>query len=111
MLIKHRKMSDIRICSLAGEITINTIDSFKKKCRQLMKESPHNVLLNFRDVEYIDSTGLAALIELSKKVTRLKGALYLSNLSLKVRSIFGITKLAKTFSIFETEEEALKNIP
>jgi anti-anti-sigma factor len=60
-------------------------------------------------VDYIDSSGLASLIDLSKDLKSIQGIVFMSNISPKVSSILSITKLDKIFKIFDSQEEALKN--
>ena len=67
------------------------------------------IVINFKDVSYIDSSGLATLVELLKGLRSYGGRLKLSNLSTKVKNLFEITKLEKLFDISLTEEEAIKS--
>ncbi|MBN2097400.1 MAG: STAS domain-containing protein [Candidatus Omnitrophica bacterium] len=108
MQIKQRKMDQVVIVELSGEIDINTSPLVRKTFDQLIKQQEQKVLLNFSQVSYIDSSGLATLVEMLKRLRRFGGNLRLCNLSEKVKGLFEITKLDKLFQIFPEEEQALR---
>ncbi len=108
MHIRVDERDGIKICYAEGDIDINTSPQVKKAFDKLIHAKSGKVLINLQKVEYIDSSGLATLVEILKNVKNSDGKLKLSNLSNKVRSLFEITKLEKLFDIMDTEEEALK---
>ena len=109
MQINARESNGVTILELAGEIDINTSPGVRRSFDQLIKEGKNKILLNFAQVTYIDSSGLATLVEMLQRLKRLNGLMRLANLSEKVRGLFEITKLDKIFSIFSNQEEALKD--
>ena len=109
MQINERKVDEVTILELSGEIDINTSPEVRKAFEQLIKEQRKKVLLNFTEVTYIDSSGLATLVEMLQRLKRFGGTLRLCGLSEKVRGLFEITKLDRLFSIFSSEEESLKD--
>lgn len=109
MQINERKVDEVTILELSGEIDINTSPQVRKAFDQLIKDQRKKILLNFTQVTYIDSSGLATLVEMLQRLKRFGGGLRLCNLSEKVRALFEITKLDRIFSIFPSEEEALKD--
>ena len=66
------------------------------------------VILNLANVEFVDSRGIGTLISLFKKVED-RGSLLLCNMKSPVMSLFHLTRMDKVFTIFDTEEEALKH--
>ena len=98
----------ISICKADGEIDINTAPQFKKAFDRLIKEKGAKVIINMEKVGYIDSSGLATLVELLKNFRKNGARLKLVSLSPKVKSLFEITKLEKLFDILEKEEEAVQ---
>lgn len=107
MQIKIEEKSGIRVCSAEGDIDINTSPQVKKAFDKLIQAKSSKVLINLQKVEYIDSSGLATLVEILKNMKGFGGKLKLCSLSNKVKSLFEITKLEKLFDIADTEEEAL----
>ena len=109
MQIKERKANGVVILELSGEIDISTSPEVRKAFDRLIKDEEKKVLLNFDQVDYVDSSGLATIVEMLQRLKRYGGFLRLSNLSEKVKGLFEITKLDRLFSIFPVEEEALSD--
>lgn len=109
MNIKIKDQEGVAICHISGEINIDTIAELKKAFKKIIDNKTRKVLLNFEAVDYIDSAGLACLIELSRNLKSVQGIMFLSSLDPKVSSVLSITKLDRVFKIFDTEEEALRN--
>lgn len=109
MQIKQREANEVVILDLSGEIDISTSPEVRKSFDQLVKQQKKKILLNFTEVAYIDSSGLATLVEMLQRLKRYGGSLRLSGVAEKVRGLFEITKLDKLFRIFPVEEEALKD--
>lgn len=105
---KRRIVNDVTVCSLNGEININTSPDLRKVFDDLISKKATKVVLSLGEVSYIDSSGLATLIEMLRRMKKYDGKLRLCGLSDKIRSLFEITKLTKLFEMFGTEEEAIK---
>ena len=108
MQVNSRKQGDILICAISGDIDINTSPDIRKEFEKMSKEQAKKIVLNLDKVSYIDSSGLATLVEALKRVREYGGRIKLTNLSGKVKSLFEITRLEKLFDISNTEEDALK---
>ena len=109
MNIKIDQKNNVWVCRMNGEIDINTAPQIKKVFDKILSEKREKILINFKEVSYIDSSGLATLVEMLKNIRSYGGKLKLSNLSTKIRSLFEITKLEKLFDISNDEEEALNS--
>lgn len=109
MQIRFEDKNGVRICIVEGDIDINTSPQVKKSFDKVLKDKSDKVLINLQKVEYVDSSGLATIVEILKNLKAYGGKLRLSNLSNKVRSLFEITKLEKLFDIADSQDEALKN--
>jgi anti-sigma B factor antagonist len=106
MHITEKKNNDIFIYTVQGDIDINSSPDIRKAFEKSTNAKAPYIVINLRDVSYIDSSGLATLVEMLKKTRGYGGKLKLTNLAPKVKSLFEITKLEKLFEIYETEEEA-----
>ena len=108
MFIKLKEENGVTICYVSGEINIDTVSELEKAFKKLIDEKQRKVLLNFDKLSYIDSLGIATLIEFTRKLKEIEGIAFLSNIPPKIRSIFGITKLDEVFKVYEEEGEALR---
>ena len=98
---------DVMVASVEGEIDINTSPQVKKAFDKIIRNKQEKIVINLEKEGYIDSSGLATLVELLKNFRNYGGKLVLCNLSSKVKSLFEITKLEKLFEIVNREEDAL----
>ena len=108
MNIKEKKQGDVAIYCISGEIDITTSPDVRKVFDRLVKEKASKIVLNLSEVNYIDSSGLATLVEGLQRLKVHGGKMRLTNLSGKVKSLFEITKLERLFEIFPEEAKALE---
>lgn len=81
----------------------------KIEVQRLFEEGKKNVLIDLKDVRFIDSSGLGALVSGFKNAISHQGILKLSTLQSQVRSMFELTRLHRVFEIFSSTSEALDN--
>jgi anti-sigma B factor antagonist len=72
------------------------------------KRTP-KVFLNLKNVRYIDSSGIASLVEGLKASREIGSRLILYSLSNTVREVMQLSRLQKIFEIYENEEQALSS--
>ncbi len=109
MEITVREDSHVTILNLKGRLDLATGSALKEQIKKLFEQEKTAIHLNLGDVEFINSSGLGALVSIMKEVRLRKGRLTLSNLASYVQEIFEITQLSHIFEIFPTEEEALNS--
>lgn len=107
MAVKIDNKNGLTVCCIDGEIDINTSPDIKKAFDKLISKKTPKIIVNLSKVSYVDSSGLATLVEILKNMRVYGGRLRLTNLSPKIKSLFEITKLEKLFEIMSDEEEAL----
>lgn len=91
---------------LEGEINAQTGSVVKTKVLELFGSSS-GVVLSFKKVVYMNSSGLREIIDLLKNVTMNKKELSLCDMSPDIREMFSFTGLDRVFKIHETEQNAL----
>lgn len=84
---------------LQGEIDIYNSPGVKDVLSNLIQEHPCDVVLNCEKLEYIDSTGLGALVAILKKVRLYDGNIHLKYLNPSILKVFKLTNLDKIFLI------------
>ena len=87
-----------------GEESASLRDTVKK----LLAQSP-KVVMNLREVNYIDSGGLGTLVSLYTTARNAGGAVKLASLSQRVGDLLQVTKLLTIFEVFDSEEEAARS--
>ena len=66
-----------------------------------------NILLDLKELRYINSSGLTILINVLTKVNQIGGKLAICNANKKIKELLHITKLLKKFNVCATAEEAI----
>ena|SRR3989338_2935565 len=107
MDLKALEQDGVMVFHVTGEINISTSPELKK---QFEKQAVKKLVVDLEKVNYIDSSGLATLVEILKKTKGQGGNLGLAGMSEKVKSLFEITKLDKLFSIYPNQQEAVSRV-
>ena len=81
----------------------------KAEMQRLFEDGKKNVLVDLKDVRFIDSSGLGVLVSGFKNAISHQGNLKLSSLQPQVKSMFELTRLHRVFEIFTTTAEAVEN--
>lgn len=106
--IQTRQVDEVDVLDLAGRITLGEGSLRLRESLQVYSQQPRaRVLLNFSEVQYIDSSGLGELVSAFAAIRRQGGELKLLRLTRKVHDLLQITKLYTVFDIHEDEAEAI----
>lgn len=87
-------------------LTISNSSDLKSEIAIMCAEGNSSILLNLEDVEFIDSSGLGAILNADRTTEDNKGFLVLYGLNSQVYNLIKIAKLDKVFSIAGSEKEA-----
>ena len=95
-----------RVISLEGEIDLHVSPRIAATLIAAVKEKPRNLIVDLAKVSYIDSSGLAVLIEAMQSVEKYRGKFALAALQENVKPIFEIARLDQVFRIFPDVDSA-----
>jgi len=103
-----RKDGDIAIAEiLKQEITMYEIEQVKKEFGEILEKESKNIVVNFKNLDFISSLVLAAFVYLLKLTNDKHGKLKFCELKSKVKEVFAVTDLDKVFEIYPNESAAL----
>ena len=105
-----RQFSGAATIDLHGEVNAFAESGFMKAYNEAIEISPASIVLNFNDVNYINSTGIALIIKILAQARKNHTQLSVYGLSEHYVHIFEITRLVDFMSIFPDEESALENV-
>jgi len=94
------------VISLDGEIDLHVSPRIAATLIAAVKEKPRNLIVDMAKVSYIDSSGLAVLIEAMQSVEKYGGKFALAGLQENVKPIFEIARLDQVFRIFADVDSA-----
>jgi len=95
----------LKIIALTGSLTLETVAGFNQTLRE---ETAPVLLLNMAKLEWLDSAGVGALVQLLVRRAKGKAALALAGLSPRNHGVLDVAHVLNLFSVFPTSEDALK---
>lgn len=111
MRVEIKESEKIVSLSLYGSIRTNEdYTAFKEAMDGLIERGKTRIILNFKEVHFINSSGLGRLVLAAKKLKELNGAMGIVNLSDDLKELFLFTRLDTKIPIFQTEEEAVAGL-
>jgi len=100
---------DTYVISLAGEVDLYTAPEFKQQLLQVISDGAKNVIVDFSDTTFIDSTTLGVLVGGVKRLRTNEGQLSLVCSDRNITKIFEITGLNRVFPLYTGRAEALES--
>jgi anti-sigma B factor antagonist len=108
--IQQHEREGIFILDLKGRLTVGReATAFRDKITELNQAPSHNLVLNLAGIDFIDSTGLGALVMCATSLRRNGGNIKLLNLNRRNIELLVMTKLATVFEIFTDEQDAVNS--
>lgn len=94
------------VAYLEGEINAQTGAQVKAEINTLLDKGSA-VVLSFKSVVYMNSSGLREIIDLFKTASKNKKEVSLCDMNSDIREMFSFTGLDKVFKIYDTESAAI----
>jgi anti-sigma B factor antagonist len=107
--IAVEQRADVMIVHLVGEVDLNVSPKLRAKLKEVTTKKAPFLVIDMAGVPYIDSSGVATLVECLQSVSRYQGKLHLCSLTPRASGVFEISRLDTVFRIFGTLEEAIKS--
>ena len=109
--VKTDKVDDgTYVISLTGEVDLYTAPEFKQQLLNVIAEGGKDVVVDFTDTTFIDSTTLGVLVGGVKRLRTNDGQLSLVCSDRNITKIFEITGLDRVFTIYPTRDEAVSKV-
>ena len=108
LVINVRNEGTVPIIDLSGEVDAYTSARFREAMVDLIETGAANLIVSMMKVEYIDSSGLGALVGGLKRSTERGGRIVIVCDNPQIRKVFEITGLEKVFPLYAVEADAVK---
>ena len=92
---------------VTGQVDMHTSPQLRRHLRQALDRRSSPVVTDLTGVSFIDSSGLATLIEALQGVSRYSGKLRLVGLTPAVKNLFQLSNLTSIFDIRDSRDDAL----
>ena len=106
MKISIRDVGDAKVVEVEGDVDLGTSPELRSALYDSLPRVAR-VAVNLQAIRYIDSSGIATLIEVLKDSQLRNKEFVLFGLSPAVQQVFRLTHVIRIFQVFQTEEEAL----
>lgn len=106
--VSIRERDGVAIIDLIGDVTTFAEEKINSAYAQITQQGSKNILLNFRQNDYINSAGIAILIGILTEVNSHEQKLAFSGLSQHFQKIFRMVGLAQYADIYQDEDEAIQ---
>ncbi len=111
MTVLVRTVDNVTVIDCTGDVDLYSSPKLRDKLLESMRGASSHVLVNMSGVSYIDSSGIATLVEGLQLSQRTRTRFGLFGLRSNARSVLELARLNRVFAIFDNEQEALDRSP
>lgn len=104
-----RTENNVDIIDISGQLDAFTTSDARDEFNKLTDARRYKLVLNLREVNYVNSTAIGVIVALAQYVRKRKGDVKIFGMKADVRRIFDIVGTSRILEIFETEQEALNS--
>ena len=105
MEVTIKDRGEHKIVSINGEVDLYNVSELKKTLFSVTDGACSSVVVDMKDVNYMDSSGIGALVAGQKKMKAHSGKFALVNIHDDVLNILKLATLDKFFKIYESEDD------
>jgi anti-sigma B factor antagonist len=110
MELKIRKNGETYIIDVNGEMDLYNSYKLKELVMKMLEKKVGRFIINLENVDYIDSSGIGALIYICSTIKKMNNKLAIANIHGSVKKVIELTKLMGYFPIAATIDEALQRM-
>src|SRR5882757_2051134 len=108
--MNRREDDGVTVLDLRGRLVQGPeVTALRERFNELEKAQVKNVILNFKQIDFIDSTGLGMLVAVHAQMEKAGGTVRLLGLSKRGAELMVLTKLSTVFQIFDEEQAAINS--
>lgn len=104
--VSRKDDNKVSILYIKGYLDAHTAPDFEKAIQKLVDEECYNVVVNFRDLNYISSAGLGVFMGFIEDIRSHNGDIKLTNMNPKIYRVFDLLGFPSLYEIFDEEAEA-----
>ena len=108
MELKFNYDNPVAIVTIEGNLNASCSEDLKEKFQKSINKT-NNYIMDLSGMDFVDSTGLGALVACLKYAVEKKGTIKIANLQNKPKMLFEITRVYRVFDIFDSVKAALES--
>lgn len=110
MLSNVHEIDEVTVADLSGRVDAATSPEAKAQLHELIAEGHVKIVLNLRELTFLDSSGLGMLVSCLRRCVASGGDVCVAEAPEFVRSIFELTRLTRVFRICDSSQEAAQSM-
>jgi stage II sporulation protein AA (anti-sigma F factor antagonist) len=112
MEIAERISNGVAVLEIKNpELNYSLCHEFQRQVTEILdRQSVHSLVVNLKNVVFLDSMGIGTLITLRNRLIKNGGAVVLCELTDQIKRVMDISSLNKVFDLYEAEAEALEAV-
>lgn len=108
--LTSRNVNGITVIEASGRIVLGEeTNQLREQVKQVLASGAKRIVINLAQVDFIDSSGLGALVGLYSTANAQGAKIRLSNISKRFHELLQITKLLTVFEVYENESAAVSS--
>jgi anti-sigma B factor antagonist len=108
--IDVRRVQDLPVLFVTGEIDIYTAPLFKQAVVNLVSDGNSNVIIDLSGVSFMDSSGFGTLLGATKRLRPLGGGLHLAGANSTIQRMLRLTRLDTIMQIHDSVDDAVASV-
>ena len=110
LVVVHAHTSHADVLSVVGDVDLATAPRLVSHATDVIRHGGRALVLDLRAVEFMDSAGLAALLNVLRRVTAVDGELVLADVQPQARRLLHDTRVDQHFAITDTVQDAERRL-
>ncbi len=106
--VETREIQQYMLIDIKGEVDMYSSPQIRKILLEHISKKVSGLIVNLKAVSYMDSSGIATLVESLQRLNEYGGKLIITNVQGAVMDVFELSRLDKVFTIVDNESDALK---
>jgi anti-sigma B factor antagonist len=107
--IDVRSLGHVAVVEPVGFINAHTARDFESVIQNLIEQNQHNIVINCKDLSYIASAGLGAIMGFIDQIRENEGDIRMCSMNETVFNIFDVLGFTHLYSIYDTEDKAIQS--
>lgn len=100
----------VAVIAVNGAVVVEELDSLRSKLEECFAGGSHNIVLDLREVPFVDSAGLELIQQFASDAVRRGGELAVSSMNNICEDIFDATRLSNRLRTFEGRDSAVRGL-
>ena len=107
MELAVERPDNLAVLRVQGDVDAGSVDELRRTIDELLAAGEHRFVVDLSAVPFMDSAGLATLVQLFKRVRIGEGDVRLAGLQPDVLRVFQLVRLTRVFDVYDTPDAAV----